>query len=38
MENFFSLLKTELLYLQDFNSLKHFKGDLIDYLNYQEAA
>ena len=34
MENFFSLLKTELLYLQDFNSLKHFKGDLIDYLNY----
>ena len=34
MENFFSLLKTELLYLQDFNSLKHFKSDLIDYLNY----
>ena len=34
MENFLSLLKTELLYLQDFNSQKHFKGELIDYLDY----
>ena len=34
MENFFGLLKTELLYLQDFDSLEHFKAELIDYLNY----
>ena len=33
-ENFFGLLKTELLYLQDFNSLEHFKAELIDYLDY----
>ena len=32
MENFFGLLKTELLYLQDFDSLEHFKAELIDYL------
>ena len=34
MENFFGLLKTELLYLQDFDSLEHFKAELIDYLYY----
>ena len=34
MENFFGLLKTELLYLQDFDSLEHFKNELIDYLDY----
>ena len=34
MENFFCLLKTELLYLQDFDSLEHFKAELIDYLYY----
>ena len=34
MENFFGLLKTELLYLQDFDSLDHFKMELIDYLDY----
>ena len=34
MENFFGLLKTELLYLQDFDSLEHFKAELIDYLDY----
>jgi transposase InsO family protein len=27
MESFFGLLKTELLYLQDFDSLDHFKTD-----------
>ena len=32
MENSFGLLKTELLYLQDFDSLEHFKAELIDYL------
>lgn len=34
MENFFGLLKSELLYLQEFESLEHFKVELIDYLNY----
>ena len=34
MENFFGLLKTELLYLQDFDSLEHFKAQLVDYLYY----
>ena len=34
MENFFGLLKTELLYLQNFDSLDHFKAELIDYLDY----
>ena len=34
MENFFGLLKTELLYLQDFDSMEHFKAELIDYLYY----
>ena len=34
MENFFGLLKSELLYLQEFNSMDHFKQELIDYLDY----
>ena len=34
IENFFGLLKTELLYLQDFDSMEHFKAELIDYLDY----
>ena len=34
IENFFGLLKSELLYLQDFQSLEHFKQELIDYLDY----
>ena len=34
MENFFGLLKTELLYLQEFDSIEHFKRELIDYLDY----
>ena len=34
MENFFGLLKTELFYLQDFDSIHHFKRELIDYLDY----
>jgi len=33
-ENFFSVLKTELLYLQDFASMKEFKQALIEYLDY----
>lgn len=34
MENFFGLLKTELLYLQIFESMEHFIRELIDYLDY----
>ena len=34
IENFFGLLKSELLYLQNFNSMEHFKQELIDYLDY----
>ena len=34
MEKFFRILKTELLYLQDFDSLEHFKAELIDFLDY----
>ena len=32
MENFFGLLKSELLYLQKFESMEHFKLELLDYL------
>ena len=34
MENFFGLLKSELLYLQEFESVEHFKKELLDYLDY----
>ena len=34
MENFFGLLKSELLYLQEFDSMEHFKRELIEYLDY----
>ena len=34
VENFFGLLKSELLYLQEFQSMEHFKRELIDYLDY----
>jgi transposase InsO family protein len=34
MENFFGLLKSELLYLQDFDSIEHFKTELINYMDY----
>ena len=34
IENFFGLLKSELLYLQEFQSMEHFKQELIDYLDY----
>lgn len=34
IENFFGLLKSELLYLQKFESMEQFKVDLIDYLDY----
>lgn len=34
MENFFGLLKSELLYLQTFDSFEHFRAELIEYLDY----
>ena len=34
IENFFGLLKTELLYLQEFESMEHFRQELIEYLDY----
>lgn len=34
MENFFGILKTELLYLQTFDSMEQFKRELIEYLDY----
>lgn len=34
IENFFGILKSELLYLQEFESLEHFEKELIDYLDY----
>lgn len=34
MENFFGLLKSELLYLQDFDSVEDFKDQLIEYMDY----
>jgi len=34
IENFFGLLKSELLYLLDFQSMDHFKQELIEYWNY----
>ncbi|HEX3038072.1 MAG TPA: IS3 family transposase, partial [Oscillospiraceae bacterium] len=34
IENFFGLLKSELLYLQQFDLIEHFKAELVDYLDY----
>ena len=34
IENFFGLLKSELLYLQEFRSMEHFKQKLVAYLDY----
>ena len=34
MENFFGLLKSELLYLQKFDSIEHFLKELDEYLHY----
>ena len=34
IENFFGVLKSELLYLQEFSSMEHFKQELIEYLDY----
>jgi len=34
MENFFGILKSELLYLQPFVSMEHFIQELVDYFDY----
>lgn len=34
MENFFGLLKSELLYLRGFDSMNHFKKELVRYIRY----
>lgn len=34
IENFFGILKRELLYLQAFESIEHFKQELIEHLDY----
>lgn len=34
VENFFGLLKSELLYLQKFNSVQHFHQELEEYIDY----
>ncbi|MEA4912331.1 MAG: IS3 family transposase, partial [Oscillospiraceae bacterium] len=34
IENFFGLLKSELFYLQKFESMEHFHAELIEYLDY----
>ena len=33
-ENFYGLLKSELLYLQEFNNIEHFINELHDYIRY----
>lgn len=34
IDNFFGLLKSVLLYLQNFESIEHFIAELIEYLDY----
>ena len=34
IENFFGLFKSELLYLQEFRSMEHFKHELMEYLDH----
>jgi putative transposase len=34
MENFFGLLKSELLYLQEFKSIEHFRKEVEEYIDY----
>ena len=34
IENFFGLLKAELLYLQEFESIEHFEQELEAYIDY----
>ncbi|OXS57089.1 integrase-like protein, partial [Bacillus sp. V-88] len=34
MENFFGIMKSEFLYLQEFDSIEHFKKELKEYMYY----
>jgi putative transposase len=34
MENFFGILKTELLYFQEFDNIEHLIKELNDYIDY----
>ncbi|AZH29809.1 hypothetical protein EGM68_14110 [Paenibacillus sp. M-152] len=34
VENFFGILKTELLYIQEFESIEHFIQELHQYIHY----
>ena len=34
IENFFGMLKSELFYLQNFESIEHFIAELVEYLDY----
>ncbi len=34
MENFFGIMKSEFLYLKEFESIEHFKSELEKYINY----
>ena len=34
IENFFGIMKSELLYLKEFNSIEHFKHELAKYIEY----
>lgn len=34
MENFFGLMKSELLYTKDFKSMEEFKGELEEYIDW----
>ena len=36
VKNFFALFKSKLIYLQEFQSIEHFKQEFIDYLNYHD--
>ena len=37
VENFFGLLKSELLYLQEFQTMEHFKHELMEYLDHYNS-
>lgn len=34
MENFFGILKSEFIYIQEFESIEHFKQELAEYFDY----
>ncbi|KJD46040.1 hypothetical protein QD47_08670 [Paenibacillus terrae] len=34
IENFFGIIKSELLYLKEFDNMEHFKQELENYMDY----